>query len=66
MKRSRGTKKPPNPDSIKMARGSLTQKQASDLIYTTQARWSDYENGKSRMHPAIWELFLIKRKNDIL
>lgn len=65
-KRNRGTAKCPNPNDIKIARGSLTQKEASDLIYTTQARWSDYENGKSRMHPAVWELFLIKSKDDFL
>ena len=34
---------------------------AATLIYTTQSRWSDYEKGKNRIHPAIWELFLIKR-----
>ena len=56
----------PTPFQIKIARGELSQSQAASLIYTTQARWSNYENGKSRMHPAAWELFLLKTKHDIL
>ena len=52
----------PSPIEIISTRGKLTQSEASSLIYTTQARWSNYENGKSRMHPSAWELFLIKLK----
>ena len=52
----------PSPTEIISTRGKLTQSEASSLIYTTQARWSNYENGKSRMHPSAWELFLIKLK----
>jgi len=43
------------------ARGHLSQSKSASLIYTTQARWSNYETGKSRMHPAHWELFLMKK-----
>jgi hypothetical protein len=53
----------PTQSEIISARGELSQSQAAHLIYTTQARWSNYENGKSRMHPASWELFLIKTGN---
>lgn len=60
--RKRGTGYMPTPEEIRTARGNLTQAQASALIYTTQVRWSDYEQGRSRMHPATWELFLIKTK----
>ena len=51
----------PTPEEITNERGSLSQSLAATLIYTTQSRWSDYEKGKNRLHPAIWELFLIKR-----
>jgi hypothetical protein len=53
----------PLPTEIIGARGELSQSKAASLIYTTQARWSNYETGKSRMHPCAWELFLIKRSN---
>ena len=51
----------PTPEEITNERGNLSQSLAAALIYTTQSRWSDYEKGKNRIHPAIWELFLIKR-----
>jgi len=54
----------PTPVEIIEARGSMTQSKAASLIYTTQARWSNYETGKSRMHPSAWELFnLVKGDN---
>jgi len=66
-KRNRGTSGTvPNTTEIIAARGKLSQSQAASLIYTTQARWSNYETGKSRMHPASWELFILKTKHDIL
>lgn len=62
--RSRGSKKEgaytPTPDEIIEARGELSQTDCAKLIYTTQTRWSNYERGISRLHPAIWELFLLK------
>lgn len=51
----------PSPSEITEAREGLSQSKAASLIYTTQARWSDYETGKSRMHPAYWELFTRKK-----
>lgn len=51
----------PSPDEVMAARGTMTQIEAASLIYTTGVRWSNYESGISRMHPAAWELFNIKR-----
>lgn len=51
----------PSPEQIVEARGNLSQREASALVYTGQQRWSMYESGKTRMHPGIWELFKIKR-----
>lgn len=51
----------PTPDEVKAARGDLTQTEAASMIHTTGVRWSNYETGDSRMHPAAWELFKIKR-----
>lgn len=60
-KRNRGgSGHTPTAEEIITARGTLSQSHAASLIYTTQARWSNYENGKNRMHPAYWELFLLK------
>ena len=60
-KRNRGSQGVvPLPTEIIDARGALSQSKAASLIYTTQARWSNYETGKSRMHPASWELFILK------
>lgn len=50
----------PTPQEIREARGDLSQADAAALIHVTQVRWSDYETGKNRMHPASWELFIIK------
>lgn len=51
----------PSKEEIKEARGDMLQADAAALVYVSQVRWSDYETGKNRMHPAVWELFLIKR-----
>jgi DNA-binding transcriptional regulator YiaG len=57
-------RKSPTPEQIKQARqaAGLTQLQAAELIYSTRRTWQDWQYGKSPMHPAIWELFLIKTK----
>jgi len=52
----------PSTQEVISARGELTQSEAAAMIYTTQARWSNYETGESRMHPSAWELFNLKRK----
>ena len=62
--------KNPTPDEIHKARidAGLTQKQAGALVYVSDKAWRNWESDKSilshrRMHPAIWELFLIKTKS---
>ena len=52
----------PTPDAIRAARSAagLTQTQAAALIYCTLRGWQDWEAGKRAMHPAFFELFLLK------
>ena len=61
---------PPSPDEIVGMRinARLTQKQAATLVHSSEKSWRNWESDESlqshrRMHPAIWELFLIKIKN---
>lgn len=39
---------------------SLTQKQAAQIIHASQGSWQQWELGQRKMHPAFWELFLLK------
>lgn len=52
----------PIPAEIRAAReaAGLTQTQAAALIYCKLRSWQDWEAGKRRMHPAMWELFRVK------
>lgn len=57
----------PSPAEIRAARedAGLTQTQAAALIYSGLRAWQGWEAplgnpDHRRMHPAIWELFLIK------
>lgn len=52
----------PTPEEIKKARAlaGLTQPQAADVIGVTTSGWARWEGNERRMHPAFWELFLIK------
>jgi hypothetical protein len=50
----------PTKKEIRKARGDLTQYKASSMVYTNERAWRNYESGQSRMHPSMWELFLIK------
>lgn len=62
--RSKGPKGPsanPDPAEIRAARGDMSQTEAAALIYSTLRTWQDWEAGKARMHPGLWELFNIKR-----
>lgn len=54
----------PTPEIIKAARAAagLTQTQAAELIYCTMRAWQDWEGGQRAMHPAFFELFLLKAK----
>jgi len=52
----------PLPATIKRGRelAGLTQAQAAALLHTTYRVWAQWEVGDRRMHPAFYELFLIK------
>lgn len=52
----------PDPQTIRDARikAGLTQGQAALLVNTKWRVWQQWELGLRRMHPAFWELFLIK------
>lgn len=55
----------PKPENIRAAReaAGLTQAQAAKLIHASLNGWFQWETGQRRMHPAFWELFLIKCGN---
>lgn len=52
----------PKPDEILKARkkAGLTQESAAEMIYVARRTWQDWEADKAKMHPGLWELFLIK------
>lgn len=52
----------PSPEEIRHLRDSmgLTQTEAGALIYSALRAWQQWEAGDRRMHPALWELFLVK------
>lgn len=54
----------PTPAQIAAAReaAGLTQQQAGELVHTDNRTWRRWEAGDRAMHPAFWELFLIKTK----
>lgn len=59
---ARSAESNPAPAEIKSAReaSGLSQSQAGDLIYSGLRSWQHWESGDRRMHPALWELFLLK------
>jgi len=58
----------PRPDEIIGMRinAGLTQQQAAEIVYSGLRTWQQWEAGDRRMHPAIWELFLLKTGQIIL
>ena len=52
----------PTPDEIVGERfnARLTQTEAARLIHSTLRTWQDWEAGKARMHPGLWELFILR------
>lgn len=52
----------PTFDAVKVARSKagLTQQNAAALIGQDGRAWRRYESGDVAMHPASWELFLLK------
>lgn len=52
----------PSPEQIRAAReaAGLSQTEAAALIYAGLRGWQEWEAGNRKMHPALWEFFLIK------
>jgi putative transcriptional regulator len=52
----------PTPEMIKKARkiAGLSARQAAELIHCTVNAWQKWEADDREMHPAFWDLFLIK------
>jgi DNA-binding transcriptional regulator YiaG len=53
---------PPTKDEVKAARkeAKLTQAKAAAVVHVALQSWQRWEQGDHIMHPAYWELFLIK------
>ena len=52
----------PSPDEIfgmRMSAG-LTQQKAAEIVYSGLRTWQQWEAGDRRMHPGLFELFLVK------
>jgi putative transcriptional regulator len=62
--RDRGRNAHANPTPLQIAaareKAQLTQTEAANVIRGSLRAWQDYEGGQRRMHPGLWELFLIK------
>ncbi len=39
---------------------ALTQRQAAEIVHAGLRTWQQWEGGDRRMHPALFELFLLK------
>lgn len=54
--------RPPSAGEIAEMRrwANITQEEAAEMVYTTPHTWWRWENGKTKMHPSRWELFLRK------
>jgi DNA-binding transcriptional regulator YiaG len=52
----------PDPFDIRKARANagITQKKAAEMLHTSIRAYQQWEAGDRAMHPAFWELFLIK------
>lgn len=52
----------PTSEQVRAARQSagLTQTAAGELIHCSLRTWQQWEAGHREMHPAFWELFLMK------
>ena len=58
----------PSPDDVRAARHAvnLTQKEAAETVHCSLTAWQDWEYGKKRMHPAFFDLFLLKTGQRLL
>ena len=52
----------PTPEQIRTARLSsgLSQNQAAELIKASPRSWENWEQGRVKMHPGLFDYFLIK------
>jgi DNA (cytosine-5)-methyltransferase 1 len=44
------------------ARAGLSKAAAAELIHAHEQSWVKWERGERPMHPAFWELFLLKAR----
>jgi len=58
----------PAPAQIRAGRlaAGLTQPEAANLIHGSKRARQDWEAGVARMHPGLWELFVLKTSIDAL
>lgn len=56
----------PAPGEVRAAReaAGLTQTQAGVLVHAGCRTWQQWEAGERRMHPAFWELFCRKARQE--
>jgi len=54
----------PTPDEVHAWRNAigLSASKAAALVHTTGRNWQKWEAGDSVMHPAFWELALLKAR----
>lgn len=52
------------PDNIRSARlaAGLSQAEAGELILSSKRTWENWEQGRVKMHPGLFDYFLIKTK----
>lgn len=52
----------PHADEIRAARtkAGQTTAQAASTVQSVDRRWREWEAGDHRMHPGLWELYLIR------
>lgn len=56
----------PTPEQVLQERinADLTQTAAAQVVHAALGTWQQWEKGKRTMHPAFWELFLLKTAQD--
>lgn len=54
--------KSPTPEEVLAKRKELglTQREAAARVHATKQAWTQWEKGVRTMHPAFWDLFLMK------
>jgi len=55
---------PPSKEDIRRERkaANLSQTKAAEKVHAKLRTWQQWEAGDHEMHPAFWELFLIKTR----